>query len=107
MILFLISCTINKTIYVDTAESECASLTYNNFGAAFISQYCLGCHASASNNREGAPVHITLETIENIEEHQSVILRELEEEAMPPQGGIDEDIRQTAIEWLNCLGGVE
>ena len=107
MILFLLSCTINKTIYLDTSESECASLTYNNFGSAFISRYCLGCHASNSNNREGAPSNITLETIENIEEYHSIILQEIEEEEMPPQGGVDEDIRQAAVDWLNCIGEVE
>lgn len=107
MILLLLSCTINKTVYLDSSEPECSSLNYNNFGAAFIAQYCLGCHGSESLNREGAPTDITLETIENIEEYQEAILREIEEEAMPPQGGVYEETRQTAIEWLNCMGEEE
>lgn len=103
MILFLLSCTLQKTIHLDSAEPECSSLNYSNFAAAFMVQYCLGCHASSANNREGAPLDISLESIENIAEYQEAILREIAEETMPPQGGIAAETRQTAIEWLNCI----
>ena len=107
MILFLLACVVNDEINIDTASSECASLNYHNFGDAFMTQYCLGCHASESLNREGAPTTITLESLKNIQDNREAIIREIQEETMPPQGGVAEETRQLAEEWLNCLGEIQ
>lgn len=107
MILFLLACVVNEEINIDTASSECASLNYHNFGDAFMTQYCLGCHAFESLNREGAPTFITLDTLENIQVFREAIIRTINEETMPPQGGVAEETRQIAEEWLNCLGEIQ
>ena len=107
MILFLFACFVKEDIIIDTANSDCVSPNYYNFGDAFMTQYCLGCHASESLNREGAPTAVTLESLENILEYREAIIRVLQEEVMPPQGGIAEDMRHTAEEWLDCLGEVQ
>ncbi len=99
MILLLLSCAHEQ---LDTSD-PCQIVHYNNFGNSFIQQYCIGCHASTATNRQGAPIHIDLESEENIIEYQQSILIELREETMPPMGGLDTDTRQTAVQWLECL----
>ena len=43
-------------------------LTYSNFGAPFMTSYCVQCHAStlSENQRQGAPLFHDFDTLEGI-----------------------------------------
>ena len=86
----------------DVAE-ECSPLYYENFGAGFITENCQGCHAREAIDREGAPADIYFDDVSDIFMHKDIIVYELQELSMPPAGGIVEEERDAAIEWLSCL----
>ena len=97
-----------KEVYrvVDTASQEedfCDAVQYANFGQDLMRQYCAGCHFPESENRHGAPSAITLDSFENIVLHLPLISEEMTAQRMPPQGGIDAQILEVALQWLDCV----
>ena len=67
-----------------------------------MKQYCIGCHGIMSSNRQGAPIDVTLDSIDNILTHLDTIRDELISESMPPSGGITEDGIELVVQWLDC-----
>lgn len=89
---------------VSSADGEeCSPFYYENFGAGFMTEHCQGCHADGATDREGAPQAIFFDDVSSILEHRDTIIYEIEEETMPPAGGITEEERAAAVEWLNCM----
>ncbi|MCB9761629.1 MAG: hypothetical protein H6739_17425 [Alphaproteobacteria bacterium] len=96
----------------DTADSaEVAALcvdapvvTWENFGAGFISRECQACHGSNAENRNGAPEEVTFDAVNEVWfRADEVIARAAGEDAtMPPQGGIEADDRYKLEVWLTC-----
>ena len=82
---------------------ECSPFYYENFGAGFMTEHCQGCHAEGAADREGAPVEITFDNVASILEHREIIIYEIEEQTMPPVGGIPQEERSAAVEWMTCL----
>src|SRR5689334_8898558 len=71
------------------------TLTYANFGSAFISDNCLSCHASKNSP--------TLTTQAQIQLNKSRILSAaVYSEAMPKDATMDIAERQLLGEWLAC-----
>lgn len=83
--------------------AECSPFYYENFGAGFLTEHCQGCHAGDAFDREGAPQHVSFDDVSSILEHRETIIYEIEEETMPPAGGIELEEREAAIEWLRCM----
>ena len=102
VVLFL-SCATPESVQFDTQSDFCSAVQYHNFGASFMVQNCLGCHHPESTNRQGAPEDVALERLENIIEYKERIQIRIEDQSMPPQGGLKEEDRNMAIQWLDCL----
>ena len=89
---------------VDTGLCADAPITtWDNFGQGFVTQHCQSCHASGSDNREGAPVEVDFDDEETALGHAARILaRVVESQDMPPMGGVTEDDRYRVEVWLSC-----
>ena len=68
-----------------------------------MTENCQGCHAHSAVDREGAPQEVSFDDISSILEHRDIIIYEIEEETMPPAGGIPIEERDAALEWLRCM----
>ncbi|MEO0600192.1 MAG: hypothetical protein AAF211_02080 [Myxococcota bacterium] len=94
----------------EMAEADpCASgpvLTWSNFGQGFLIENCQACHASKSDNRQGAPESVFFDTEEDAWGLADRILARGTGESpdMPPQDGIDADDRERLELWLTCGG---
>ena len=88
---------------MDTAM-DCDMVSYANVGGPFMTQYCLGCHGTHSSNRQGAPLEVTLDSMDNILNHLDTIRHEVRSETMPPSGGVTDESIELVVEWLNCEG---
>lgn len=80
-------------------------LTYDNFGGAFLSKHCTGCHSVLHEGdlREGAPLGIDLNTYADVLQWATRIdARTLGSLDMPPGGGPSADERMMLAEWLEC-----
>ena len=135
MILFaLLACSTSKTIVISTSSSEsdsseevqpepsdpvdipevdeefcdtAPSVTWNNWTNSLFITHCQGCHAQSSPDRYGAPenIHFDDESA-TIELADRVWIRVIEEETMPPAGGILEDDLYLLEIWLRCSVGL-
>jgi len=94
----------------DTAADEPAIcvgapvVTWDNFGAGFVTQYCDACHASTTLDRHDAPDDVTFDTEDEIWSHADRILVRAAGDAptMPPMGGVPDDDRTLLEIWLTC-----
>ena len=135
MIFFtLLACSTSKTIVItsssgtedSTEEQEpessdpidipevddefCATapdVTWNNWTNSLIITHCQGCHAQGSPNRYGAPESIHFDDeMATIDLADRVWIRVIEEETMPPAGGILNDDLYLLEVWLRCSVGL-
>jgi uncharacterized membrane protein len=92
--------------------AECdASLTYENFGMAFMASYCTGCHSSTLTgaDRNGAPAGHDFDTLDgillvadHIDEHAAAGPDATNEE-MPPSGAMPTQAEREMLgAWLAC-----
>lgn len=103
MWLLWLGCVTEEVYTVsDTGDEVCESLSYANVGEPFMTQYCIGCHGMVSSNRQGAPIEVTLDSMDNIMEHVEDIRVEILTETMPPSGGVTDDSIALVIQWLDC-----
>ena len=95
---------------LDTSSSgrlsceESPIITWSTFGQGFMTNYCQGCHASATNHRYGAPTGISFDTLDEVIPYRERLLTIItgEEATMPPGGGINDlDVKRLVI-WLTC-----
>lgn len=93
----------------DTAASDdpCVDapvVTWDNFGAGFLTQHCTACHASSARDRHGAPADVTFDTeAEALAWSDRILARAAGDAAtMPPQGGVSNDDRTLLGIWLGC-----
>jgi len=94
------------TSTTDTGADLCDDapvVTWENFGAGFVTENCQACHASTSPERLGAPPDVVFDSEDDVFERVSGILRRVVDQGdMPPQGGISEDDRYLTEVWLSC-----
>jgi cytochrome c5 len=89
-----------------------SALTYDNFGKAFMEDYCTRCHRSALTGaaRNGAPSDHNFDTLALIKDTEP---EHLDEEAaggatrvntgMPPSGAMPTEAERRKLgEWLKC-----
>ena len=100
IVIFWIGCTYSQPPLCDTA----ADITYAEFGKSFMTQYCQGCHASTSTNRQGAPDSVNFDTLESIWILREDILRVTTSESpsMPPAWAIPDTDIELLQWWLEC-----
>lgn len=88
-----------------------STLTYDNFGAAFMEDYCLRCHSASVSgaDREGAPADHNFDTIAEIRTFREHIDQmagsgpEATNDQMPPDGDAPTLAeREMLAEWLAC-----
>jgi uncharacterized membrane protein len=81
-------------------------LTYENFGAPFIANWCRGCHSSGlpGNMRQDAPPDSNFDTLAEIHTWSDgiVALAGSDSATMPPAGGPSGDERALLVEWMSC-----
>ena len=81
-------------------------LSYANFGAGFMSQYCTGCHSVdvPMAQRHDAPLGVDFETLDKVREHMEFIYVDAADfyDKMPPAGGPKVEDRMRLGEWLAC-----
>jgi uncharacterized membrane protein len=94
----------------DTGGDPCAEVsvvTWETFGAGFVTENCQSCHASTQTDREGAPADVTFDAAADVWARRDAVLRTAgaEPPTMPPLGGTREEDRQKLRDWLTC--GIE
>lgn len=95
--------------WASLAERPCppdSTLTWENFGGAFVLDYCTGCHGRArgEGERQGAPIEVIFDDPASIRMLADRIWRMAADDNtyMPPVGGPDPETRRLLGEWLAC-----
>jgi hypothetical protein len=90
-------------------DRECPDgsfLTYVNFGSAFFSENCTGCHSAElpPRMRQDAPEGVDFETLAKVRELAPLIYLRAADgySLMPPVGGPSAEDRRLLGEWLAC-----
>lgn len=89
-------------------DMECppeSDLTYENFGGPYLGAYCQRCHASDSDDRNGAPGAYTFDTVDDVRERADrIFVRAAASNTSMPPGPDDppEEERMLLAEWLAC-----
>ena len=90
----------------DTSSIVCTSSdvpSYQEWTNGFLLSKCQPCHASTTTNRYGAPEQVTFDTYEQVDTWiESIARTVLEEETMPPSGGVTDEERALLELWLDC-----
>jgi len=86
-----------------TEELASYPVSWDNWGQNFFATYCDACHASGTANRYGAPESVTFDTEEEVRNQiVRIHVRTLEDQDMPPAGGILEDELFLLDIFLRC-----
>jgi uncharacterized membrane protein len=79
------------------------SVTWENWGRAFFTTHCQGCHASTAPDRYGATNGVYFDTLSDLRTwNERVRVRVLDQNDMPPAGGLSEDERFLLQVLLDC-----
>ena len=83
---------------------EGTAFTYEDFGAPLLARHCNGCHAANSADSRGAPVDVTLDTVDEVRALAGFVFdRSVDSNSMPPgPDGPSTDEREALGEWLAC-----
>ena len=88
-------------------DAQCASsqLTYDNFGAPFVTNWCRSCHSASliPSMRQDAPTDVNFDTLDEVRTwSRRISLTAGTTSDMPPAGGPTADERKLLVEWLRC-----
>jgi len=93
---------------VQAALATSCTLTYANFGQAFLTKYCIKCHASTAVGaaRQGSPDGVNFDTPELAAKFAASILNRTVTKADMPPAWINPqptaDERAKVQTWINC-----
>jgi uncharacterized membrane protein len=82
-----------------------STLTYDNFGAAFLGANCTTCHAADAGNRHGAPDGYRFDTLADVHAHAArIFVRAAATNTSMPPGPVDPPLaeRDMLADWLAC-----
>lgn len=86
--------------------SRAPALTYENFGRGFLERNCTGCHSSYLTDmaeRNYAPISVNLNTYADaLLWVDRIDVRTVEDQDMPPAGGLSSNDLDMLHEWLAC-----
>ncbi len=81
-------------------------ITYENFGAGFLSTYCLSCHSAKvpEGKRGGAPLAANFDTAFDASRYRALMLMKTQgtNPSMPPGQVLKAKDKAAFAEWLNC-----
>ena len=100
--LGLAACEVDDETAAFCADSPV--VTYENFGAGFLTQNCDSCHASTTADRQEAPDDVVFDSEdEALVWGDRILARAAADDAdMPPEGGVAADDRYLLEVWLVC-----
>lgn len=103
MLFLLLACGKEEDSGLYNCE-EAPYVNYDNFGQAFLTHNCQGCHASTTANRYGAPDNVFFDTEQDSLNWSERILATTtgENRSMPPAGDIPDDEQVMLYWWLVC-----
>jgi len=85
------------------ADAPEPTMTWENYGEAFFSRHCDGCHTSSLVERYGAPEDINFDDAAEMWTFAEDILQVVvEDQTEPPEGGVSEDERTALEQYLRC-----
>jgi len=92
-----------------TGDAFCAEapvVTWETFGAGFLTENCGTCHSSTSPDRHDAPEGVDFDTVEGAWQWgERILARALAEDVeqmMPPMGGLTADDQYLLEVWFTC-----
>ena len=107
----------------DGASCANSYMTYDNFGAPFMANWCQGCHSAGlpDDMRQGSPKEANFDTLADVKQWATKIAVCADGDGsqgsamgcppadpptgkppMPPSGGPPADDRETLAEWIAC-----
>ncbi len=101
----LFACSSGDTIDTHPCPQGGTTLTYENFGQAFVDQWCEPCHASSAPSRNGAPPNVTFDThAQVLQWRDRIFARAADNNSSMPPGpdGPPDDDRHKLADWLAC-----
>ena len=104
LLVFLVACD-PAPMTIDEMTCTGTTLTYDNFGAAFLDTYCNGCHSASTGDRHGAPDSFRFDTLDEVHAHAArIFVRAAGPNTSMPPGPVDppSDERDRLAEWLGC-----
>ena len=91
----------------DEGCEDAPPVTWDSWTHSLMLTHCQGCHASTASNRYGAPLGIQFDTeMDSIDLADRIYVRVLQNQDMPPAGGILEDDLYLLDVWLRCSVGL-
>jgi hypothetical protein len=97
------------TEYPSLDERPCPDdsfLTWENFGAMYLYNYCTGCHASGlpADQRQGAPIEVNFDELADVRAWAPKVWARAGDQnaTMPPVGAAGGEERALFGEWLAC-----
>ena len=98
-----VSPTDDTSAWTGTSCDSSPSVTWENWGRAFLTTHCQGCHASTAPDRYGATEGVYFDTLADLRAwNERVRVRVLEQEDMPPAGGLSDDEKFLLGVLLDC-----
>ncbi|MBL0220708.1 MAG: hypothetical protein IPQ07_43425 [Myxococcales bacterium] len=83
-----------------------STLTYQNFGAPFVLDWCRGCHSSAlpDGMRQSAPLGVDFDDLDHLRAWSAEIETRVtgDQPSMPPAAGPSPEERAMLAEWIRC-----
>ncbi|MDQ3340048.1 MAG: hypothetical protein M4D80_33230 [Myxococcota bacterium] len=90
----------------DPEACETSYLSYGNFGAPFVVNWCRGCHASSvpAGMRQKAPIDVNFDTEADVLAYRERfrVRATGTKPTMPPAGGPTAEERALLAEWIDC-----
>jgi len=85
-------------------DCETSALRYDTFAQPLLATWCTPCHASnlEPDERSGAPVGLDFDSYDNVVAVANLIASSIEDERMPPVGGLSQDERDAFVAWVEC-----
>jgi uncharacterized membrane protein len=105
LLLVLVACDPPPVEMKDYACPPDTTLTYDNFGAAFLDVNCNTCHSADPGHRHGAPDTFRFDTLDEVHAHAArIFVRAAATNTTMPPGPDDPpfDAREQLAAWLAC-----
>ena len=104
LVIFVVACD-PAPMPIDEYKCTGTTLTYDNFGGAFLAAHCNTCHAAESGSRHGAPEGYRFDTLDEVHARAArIFVRAAGPNTSMPPGPSDPpaDERDRLAEWLGC-----
>ena len=91
----------------DVLDCESSTLSYDNFGSQFMTNFCLDCHASTVTGgaRNGAPVAVNFDDLSLVQAQAGRIKARVNASSLPPPSfpaAPSATERSDLTEWIDC-----